>query len=111
VGATLFKVLLWVWGTLIVGIGVNWVSNVVEWKSLLQHPLWASAGFLFLAGSTGWTYRSYRFAEAAQQPQPDDASAWNSKGVSPEAVGRHAEALVAYGSVLFESCLHEFFQE
>ena len=65
-GATLFKVLLWIWGTLIVGIGVNWVSNVIEWKSLLEHPVLASVGFLLLAGSTGWTFRAYRFAEAAK---------------------------------------------
>lgn len=33
-GARLFKPLLWMWGTLIVGIGVNWISDVFGWQVL-----------------------------------------------------------------------------
>ncbi len=65
-GATLFKGLLGVWGTLIVGIGVNWVSEAVKWQSLLAHPWLTGASLLLLAGGTGWSYPGYRYAEAAK---------------------------------------------
>jgi hypothetical protein len=65
-GAMLFKGLLGVWGTLIVGIGVNWASDIVTWHSLLAHPWLTGAGFLLLAGGTAWSYRSYRHAEATK---------------------------------------------
>ena len=65
-GARLFEVLLWVWGVLVTGIGLNWFTDVFKWTSLQAHPWGVSAGFLLLSGSTGWTFRSYRYAEAAK---------------------------------------------
>ncbi len=118
-GATLFKALLWVWGTLIVGIGINWVSSVIEWKSLQDHPWLAGAGLLLLAGGTGWTYRFYRFAEAAKHFAlfkeakdllPEDLDFQEQKpGAKPNPdyrpynttyIPRKAEALAAYERAL-----------